>query len=235
MPGRFRTSGPSGRGTPLLSTERGGKTQEETGWGTCEVSLQISGHRAPGPRPVLNGKAPCHSRAGGNPGSFGRFPDSCLHRGDKVGFLRRNLQSSGCFHRHRCEQFFVGAVSAHIFGVSAGGYRIERWVVPLPRPTATTAHAVPIPPPSKHPAAPSALRDHLHAALETFSPDCCECVTRFLGKFTGFHRKNVGKRYEAASQPCRGVWYTVFFAEVFRWDCNETCGFGLYRMSEPHE
>ncbi len=195
MPGRFRTSGPSGRGTPLLSTERGGKTQEESGWGNVGEDRYR--------RTTLQSR-----RAGIDPRVCARdvFP-----RGSRTHpAVTAGTRMAGCFHGHRRERFLAGVVCRLVFGVSAGGYRIERWVVPLPRPTATTAHAVPIPPPSKHPAAPSALRGHLHAVLDTFSPDCCECVTRFLGKFTGFHRKNVGKRYEAASQPCRGVWYTVF-------------------------
>ena len=79
------------------------------------VSGQILGrYRADAPA-VLNGNIPCHSRAepaldligDGNPECFGCFLASCLRRGEKVGILRRSLQSPGYLHTlaRRREEF----------------------------------------------------------------------------------------------------------------------------------
>ena len=87
------------------------------------VSVQISGHRIWSLLPALNGNAPCHWRAGGNPASFGRFLDPCplgaafgrnqkcllkkqgatplQCRGDRVGVGRRKPPLTGGHHARR--------------------------------------------------------------------------------------------------------------------------------------
>jgi len=74
------------------------------------VSVNILRHRNSGLQPALGGDHPCHSRAGGNPGSFDCLLDPCLRRGDRVGVARHYSEwtdrSSAISIFHVCHLIF---------------------------------------------------------------------------------------------------------------------------------